>query len=153
MARNQKPAADEAKKPEGKKEAPTSEARTDVETVATEPAVEPPMQEASIAGSDQPPAELAHDEQASAELLKAVKELADTSPPVIPGATVLEDAPQEMVAVITATVPRRRRAGRSFGPTPVRIPVDQLTDDDFDALADDPVLKIHMEPAEDPVGE
>lgn len=59
----------------------------------------------------------------------------------------------QMVAVVTATAPRRRRAGRSFGPTPTRIPVDQLTLEDREALAGDPVLTIRLEPAGMPVGD
>ena len=67
--------------------------------------------------------------------------------------TDLELVAGQMVVVITATVPRRRRAGRSFSATPTRIPVDQLSEADFDAISADPLLKIHMEPAEDPAGE
>ncbi len=65
----------------------------------------------------------------------------------------LELVTAPMVAVITSTAPRRRRAGRSFSATPVRIPVDQLSEADFGAISADPLLKIHMEPAEDPAGE
>ena len=58
-----------------------------------------------------------------------------------------------VVVVITATAARRRRAGRSFGLTPVRIPANQLTDEDYDALAADPLLKIQLEAAEQPAGD
>lgn len=67
-----------------------------------------------------------------------------------PVETDLELVTATMVAVITATVPRRRRAGRSFSSTPTRIPVDHLSEEDFDAIGADPLLRIHMEPAEGP---
>lgn len=94
-------------------------------------------------------------EAATADLGAAMGQaLAQSDPlPPIPAGTDMELVSARMVAVITATVPRRRRIGRAFGPTPTRIPVDQLTDEDFDALAADPVLKIHMEPAEGTAGE
>lgn len=61
--------------------------------------------------------------------------------------------PEAAVVVVTSTRPQRWRAGRKFGPTAVRIPASDLTEAEFDAIASDPVLKVHVAPAEDPPGE
>lgn len=61
--------------------------------------------------------------------------------------------PEAAVVVVTSTRPQRWRAGRKFGPTAVRIPASDLTEAEFDAISSDPVLKVHMEPAEAAPGE
>ena len=41
----------------------------------------------------------------------------------------------------------RRRAGRAFGPEPVLIPMDELSEADLQALEDDPLLIVAWHPA------
>ena len=175
MARNPKPPAEKTEKPvdeagtEGadliatvpagktpaeETEEPVGEAGTHgAEQAATVPTGETPTSDVSANNDEHALAAAVENAKASAELPKAVNELADTVQPIPHDPMVLDYAPKEMVVVVTAPVPRRRRAGRAFGLTPTRIPVDQLTGDEFDALADDPLLKVHMEPVEDPTGE
>lgn len=161
MARNAKPAAEVAKTPSAETEAPATEMLADTgaieggATVVTEQAVELPAEDAPAAEGTLNPASSIEGEAQTADLGAALAQaLAQSDPlPPIPAGMDLELVSERMVAVITATVPRRRRAGCAFGPTPTRIPVEDLTDEDFDALAADPVLKIHMEPAENPAGE
>lgn len=65
-----------------------------------------------------------------------------TTPPASTAAKT--SAPKEPELVVEVVGPRkgRRRAGRHFGPEPVIIPLDELTEDEKAALVADPVLTV-----------
>lgn len=78
--------------------------------------------------------------------------------PVTPPATEATPAPvfvgvdlaaqPDTTAVLVVTGPRRGRwrAGRHFTDQPTRIPLDDLTEIELDALRDDPALTTTIEP-------
>lgn len=66
---------------------------------------------------------------------------AKTSPQVAAGDLT---KPSGVVLRITGPKKGRRRAGRQFGPAPVLILLDDLTEAEIEALRDDPALKIEV---------
>lgn len=67
------------------------------------------------------------------------------------GAPASEPAPEGPVVTVVGPRSGRRRAGRRFGPEPVRIPVDEISADEAAALMDDPLLVVSLPP--DPAAE
>lgn len=59
----------------------------------------------------------------------------DPEPPAAVGA-------RHPAFTVRASQPRRMRAGRAFGPEPVTIAADTLSDAEIEAIASDPVLSI-----------
>lgn len=62
-----------------------------------------------------------------------------------------DEPPAEEAAMIVVTGPERgrRRIGLKFGPEPVLIPVDDLTEAEIAALTGDPMLRVVLPPAPD----
>lgn len=53
------------------------------------------------------------------------------------------------ILVVTGPKKGRWRAGRKFGPEPVRIPVADLSDDEMEAISADPKLTVEVEDGSD----
>lgn len=61
-------------------------------------------------------------------------------------ATGPDEEPPGGLIVVTGPKRGRRRAGRAFGPEPVKIPLTDLSEDDARAIADDPELSVTVIP-------
>lgn len=61
-------------------------------------------------------------------------------------ATGPDEEPSGGLIVVTGPKRGRRRAGRAFGPEPVKIPLTDLSEDDARAIADDPELSVTVIP-------
>ena len=68
---------------------------------------------------------------------------ADAGSPA-PGSAAQDDEPSGLEVVVVGPKRGRWRAGRHFGPEPVRIPVEELTEDEKAALVADPVLIVSV---------
>lgn len=91
---------------------------------------------------------------ATTEETKATLEVATvatTQPeqePAAAGEDKEADKAAKVATVLVISAPRsRRRAGLAFGPAPVRIPPEDLTDDQRVAIDSDPVLSVRVERA------
>lgn len=89
----------------------------------------------------------------------ALQAIVEEAAPLVDGAASdggLDPEDQEAKPPATAPIPLairvigpargRWRIGRRFGPEPVDIPVDELSEEEADALAADPLLIIHASP-------
>lgn len=76
--------------------------------------------------------------------------------PAAPVATATQDedhsqvrGPEGYTVVVTGPAKGRWRIGRKFGPEPVSIPAQELTEPELRALDEDPELTLKMVPIED----
>ena len=137
-------AAEEAAKAEAERVAAEEAAKAEAERVAAEEAAKAEAERVAAEEAAKAEAERVFTAEETHSALLSSSPVGAGFSPIIRSYLGLQPA-KGGVLVVSGPAKGRRRAGRAFGPTPERIPLAELSDDDIAAIAADPELASHRE--------